>query len=95
MATKAEKEHMARVAALGCLCCLADGYGQTPAHLTGIHHVRRNTERRNNSRVLPLCGAHHQTGGHGVAVHAGEETWEARYGSQEDLLVEVWMMLYG
>jgi len=37
-------------------------------------------------RVLPLCPPHHRTGGLGVAIHDGRETWEKRYGSEESLL---------
>lgn len=84
--TKAEKAHLDSVSRLGCIACEKMGIEGTPANL---HHVRKNSERRNHFKTLPLCPIHHQTGGHGVAVHAGEETWEEIFGSQEDLLAEV------
>jgi len=86
MATKAEKEHMARVAALGCIACRNSGLGETPA---GIHHLRDKTgvgRRASHFEVIPLCDRHHQTGGYGVAFHAGPAEWERRYGTQRELL---------
>jgi hypothetical protein len=35
--------------------------------------------------VIPLCGVHHQTGGYGVALHAGRARWELHYGTEEGL----------
>lgn len=32
---------------------------------------------------------HHRTGGYGVAIHAGQKTWEKRYGTQRDLLTAI------
>lgn len=75
--TAAERRHMERVRALGCLIC------HRPA---AIHHVRRHGEPRDHLRVLPLCPTHHQHGGHGVAIHAGREEWERVYGTEEELL---------
>ena len=72
------------VAALGCVVC-----GQ-PAQ---IHHVRQDASARDDRYVLPLCPAHHTNGGHGVAFHAGRKTWEANYGTQDELLAQVSRML--
>lgn len=35
--------------------------------------------------VIPLCGAHHQTGGEGIALHPFTRLWEQKFGKQEDL----------
>jgi hypothetical protein len=89
MATKQESEHRARVAALGCIACRNSGLGETPA---GIHHLRDKTgvgRRASHFEVIPLCGPHHQTGGYGVAYHAGPEIWEQKYGTQRELLEQV------
>ena len=43
-------------------------------------------QRASNYLVIPLCPSHHTDGGHGVAVHAGRETFERIYGSELDLL---------
>lgn len=77
--TKAESEHMARVAALGCCIC------GDPAE---VHHVRTKANRkRDNMRVIPLCPEHHRTGGKGVAVHAGKKSWKTAFGlADEDVL---------
>lgn len=88
MATKAEKEWMNRVSEIGCIVCLNE-YGEgSPAEM---HHVNAHGMglRSDNYSVIPLCPAHHRTGGHGVAVHAGKETWENRFGYEIDLLEQV------
>lgn len=80
---KADKEYLARVAALGCLIC------RRPAM---IHHIRTGqgmSQRADHRHVIPLCGDHHQHGGHGVAIHAGQKTWEAKYGTELELLEQV------
>lgn len=58
--TKAEREYVGRVAALGCLVCDALGYGQTPAE---VHHVREGqgaSQRASNWLAVPLCPEHHR-----------------------------------
>lgn len=58
--TKAEKKHLDRVAALGCIVCREAGVF-SPAE---IHHVRAGLgmAQRNHARVIPLCHTHHRTG---------------------------------
>jgi hypothetical protein len=76
-------DYLSRVAALGCVICGA------PAE---IHHLREGVgmaQRSPDSRAIPLCPAHHRTGGHGVAYHAGRLTWVQRYGEPEALLERV------
>lgn len=88
-ATKAERQYMDRVARLGCIVCRNEFGVYTEA---GIHHIRSGqggAQRASNYEVLPLCGAHHQTGGHGVAIHAGQQTWESLYGTELELLAQV------
>lgn len=89
MSTAAEKRHLNRVAGLGCIVCRNEGYGESPA---ARHHIRAGqgmSQRASNYEVLPLCGAHHQTGGFGVAIHAGQKTWEAKFGTELELLAQV------
>ena len=89
MATKAEKDHMAKVAAIGCIACKQLGYDDTPAEL---HHIRSTAgagQRANNYEVIPLCPWHHRTGGHGHAIHAGQAAFEKKFGTEEDLLAKV------
>lgn len=87
--TKAEQRHLERVVALGCIVCRNEGLGESPAT---IHHIRAGqggSQRSSHFEVLPLCPAHHQNGGHGVAIHAGRQTWENKYGTETELLVQV------
>ena len=43
-------------------------------------------KRASNHEVIALCPNHHRHGGHGVAVHAGRKAFEARYGTEKELL---------
>lgn len=86
---KAEREHLSRVAALGCIVCRNLNYGDT---LTEIHHIRTGqgvAHRADNYSTIPLCHPHHRTGSHGVAVHAGKQTWEQNFGTELELLLQV------
>jgi hypothetical protein len=83
--TKAEKEHLSRVAALGCIVCKRAGYGYSEAQ---IHHLKdgHGSTRASHFETIPLCYKHHLGGGPGVAFHSGKQTWEGKYGTQRDLL---------
>lgn len=86
---KAERSHIIRVARIGCIACKKLGHF-TPE--VEIHHVRMGNgigQRSGHFDVLPLCHVHHRTGGHGVAFHAGQRTWEAEYGTEAELLDQV------
>jgi hypothetical protein len=77
------REHMGRVAALGCLLCQRFGDGPTPAH---VHHVF-DTAARSDWLTVPLCEFHHTGAGgfHGL----GQRAFERRYKLTEaDLLAE-------
>lgn len=87
--TQAEKKHLSRVAALGCIVCRNLQLGESPAE---IHHVRSGQgagQRADHFHAIPLCPLHHRQGGHGVAVHAGRKTWEKNFGSELGLLAQV------
>ena len=80
-ATKAERDHMDAVAALGCLIC------KMPAQ---IHHVHGHAfGSKSNWRVVPLCYPHHHGGAFGHCVHMGTKTFEANYMTQAAMLAEV------
>jgi hypothetical protein len=53
MSTKAEKRHMGRIAAMGCICCRLMGVRQDSK--TDVHHIREDREARNDFLTLPLC----------------------------------------
>ncbi len=55
-----DKQHMDKVARLGCALCNKLGYGETPAE---IHHLRESqgmAQRASNFLVIGLCPAHHR-----------------------------------
>lgn len=86
---KSEKLHLSRVADLACIVCRNENLGETPAE---IHHCSKGTGlsvRADNFHVIPLCHTHHRTGGYGVAIHAGRQTWENRFGTESELLAQV------
>ena len=88
-ATKAEKKHMGRVADIGCLPCLNMRHEDSPAE---IHHPRFGagaSQRSSHYDVIPICPRHHRTGGFGVALHAGQKTWEKIHGTERELLAQV------
>lgn len=80
--TKYEKEHMAAVADLGCIIC---------GGIAELHHpLRGGGKRVNHMDVIPLCPRHHNRPfTHGVAFHAGKKTWQAKYGTERELLDRV------
>lgn len=92
---KAEREHMGRVAALGCIACLNLGHPGTPAE---VHHLKEGngtSVKASNYRVIPLCPYHHRTGGFGNAYHTNGPEWEKRHGLQVNLLAQTEGLLAG
>lgn len=75
---------MSKVAALGCIACHKIGYSDTPAE---IHHIRQGTERRNHFKVIPLCPYHHRQGKN--AIHQSKASFEADFGTEQELLAQV------
>lgn len=82
---KSEREHLSKIAAMGCIVCERAGIPDCPAE---IHHIRtgQGQKRASHFEVIPLCPDHHRSGGHGVAIHAGRKTWESLYGTELELL---------
>ena len=72
------KQHMAKVAALGCILCRRLGLGESPACL---HHPKTGGKRASDWDCLPLCFAHHQgpQGVHGL----GRKAFETLYSVTE------------
>jgi hypothetical protein len=93
-ATAKEKKHLGRIASMGCCVCVNLGHGETPCE---IHHIGNGTmgKRASNYEVIGLCHIHHRTGGNGVAVHAGRESFEANFGTEQELLNQTmeWLSL--
>ena len=80
MSTRAEREHMARVASLPCACC--GQYG------VQVHHIRDGhgmSQRASNFLTTPLCPECH-TGQYGV--HGDKSRMRARKQSELDWLAD-------
>ena len=90
--SKQELKHMQLVADSGCIVCSNEMEVFSPA---AILHIDDKTKPGCHYNILPLCGAHHQTGGYGVALHAGRAEWESLYGTQRELLIQVNKEIYG
>ena len=93
-ATAKEKKHLNKLASMGCIVCVNSDLGETPAE---IHHIGNGTmgKRANNYEAIPLCHFHHRTGNIGEAVHAGRKSFEANFGTEQELLLQalIWMDL--
>ncbi len=88
-----ERNHMDRVARLGCICCLRDNNPGTPAQ---VHHIRQGqgmSQRAGHWLVLPLCERHHLSGPY--SIHGGPSKFKMRYGEELGLLDEVLERIYG
>jgi hypothetical protein len=84
--TKDEQEFHNKIARLGCCACFKDGIINT---YVSIHHIEGRTKKGAQMKVLALCADHHQTGGEEApAIHPWKARFEAKYGTQEDLLAE-------
>jgi len=87
--TKEEKQLWSKMAALGCIACIHDGYSNL--HVS-IHHIDGRTKHGSHKKVLPLCAQHHQHDdtdpAQRIGVHPYKARFEAKYGSQYDLLEE-------
>ena len=92
---KREKEHLSKVASIGCIVCLNQRNEGTPAE---IHHIRSGqgiSQRASNYESIPLCHAHHRTGGYGVAIHSGRKEFERLHGTEYELLEQVRSLIDG
>lgn len=83
--TVAEREWMDAIVAYGCVACRIDGNGFRPA---AVHHILRAGVRMGHLFTLPLCDpGHHQNGGqHYPSRHPWKARFEAKYGTEAELL---------
>jgi len=85
---KDEKQHYQTLFDLGCIVCLNEGFGYT---MPNIHHIRHGAgmgQKSHWTQAIPLCANHHQHGGYGIALHAGQKEFELRYGTELDYLTK-------
>lgn len=86
--TKAEREHLSRVAELGCIACWLDGFHGVQAE---IHHPRAGAgmgQRAPHTDAIPLCPSHHRGIQHPAipSIHLSKMAFIERYGKERDLL---------
>ena len=92
--TVAEKRYYARVADLGCYVGqhfpeVNSGVRKECGGYVNIHHALIAGEQRSNDRVIGLCTNHHVQWtplGFGFSVHNGTESFEEKYGTQEEMI---------
>ena len=94
MATQKEiKLHYKTVAELGCIVCRKMGYFDTPAEIHHIKNQYRLGKKADYLETIPLCPYHHRTSDE--AYHHSPKKFTDKWGTQEELLKETMVMLYG
>lgn len=91
--TAKQKRRYARVVELGCYVGVnypeVNEKRQSCGGYVNIHHALLAALPRSNDRVIPLCTNHHVQWtplGYGFSVHNGTESFEEKYGTQEEML---------
>jgi hypothetical protein len=82
------KEYKSMVADLGCIVCGAPAMLHHPRFCAGMG------QRSSDWLVIPLCSDHHQNGGYGTAIHAGQQAFEQNHGTEEQLLAKTIERVY-
>lgn len=85
------RQHLERVASMGCIVCINQGYGPTPADVHHILDIKTN-KRIDHYHTLPLCFTHHRGGINNTIAtsrHHHLRAFEARYGTELELLAQV------
>lgn len=86
--TKTERQHLNKVAELGCIACYLQG---TPGTWAEIHHPRAGTglgKRASHFDAIPLCPIHHRgTAGLSVpSIHGSKNAFIETFGTEAELL---------
>lgn len=93
--TKLDARRFLKLVELGCIACIKAGSGY---RAPDIHHVLRGGRRIGHQATLPLCPEHHRFPSNGKVVGPsladGSKVFEAKWGTQKDLLIEVNAMIY-
>jgi hypothetical protein len=90
---KADAEYLGKIVALGCIVCRNLGYGYVPAE---PHHMLDGGRRIGHQHALPLCYDHHRSGRNDdevVSRDHNQRRFEARNGTEADLLAQVWELI--
>jgi len=84
--TKSERQWLESTTAMGCIVCLLEGLGHSPAM---PHHIDGKTKPGAHLNTIPLCHLHHQ-GGNDCAEYTSRHPYKARF--QERYGSEVWLL---
>lgn len=85
----AEKKHLSKVAAFGCIACYKQGTPGTPAE---IHHPRAGAagmgKKASHFDAIALCPPHHRgTAGLSIpSIHASKNAFIEAFGTEAELL---------
>lgn len=82
--TKAERQHLAKLANMPCIVCRA--------YPVQVHHILSGGRRIDHFHTLPLCFPHHQAGLNNDRIasrHPWKREFEKRYGKEMELLAKV------
>ena len=86
---KPNPKYLAKLVRLGCICCSADGFDDSPSL---VHHPRFDQgfgQRAADEDALPMCHIHH------LMVHEHQPEFAAKYGTEAELLIKVRELLGG
>jgi len=83
------KKHLGIIALMPCVACMKERAARSTR--LEIHHKTGCGLGKKASDLLtiPLCNFHHQSGGRGLAVHLGVDLWEKKFGTQQDLILQI------
>jgi hypothetical protein len=94
MATKAEQQWMDAITQLGCIVCHLQGRGYVPC---AVHHILSGGKRIGHKATLGLCDpGHHKNAPSDsgeVSRHPTKAQFEAKYGTEEELLEKTMQLL--
>lgn len=82
--TAESRRHMAKVAALPCICC-----GRTPVQVHHVIHGRFSRSRASDFETISLCREHHDE------LHQHPDRWKSQYGKDREYLPWVTEQIYG
>lgn len=85
--TKAERHHLAKVAALGCMACREIGFYDTPAEIHHIRHGQGMGQRSSDYEAIGLCAGHHRHLPN--SIHQNKTLFEKTFGTERELLEKV------
>jgi hypothetical protein len=84
-----ERAWIEAILRLGCIVCIREALGQTPAE---VHHMLSGGRRMGHKWTLPLCFNHHRAGRDDeqcISRDHAQRRFENRYGTERELHADV------